>query len=153
MLDTESTVSIICRHIPEVQAVYLFGSAADCEIPVQELGDVDPGLLLPPGRQRDRFRLMLSSLGLPVDLADLRGAATCFAMEVIHTGKRIHVADQHAADTFEMLTLSAYQKLNLERADILSDILRSGQVVQLCPGLYPPGRGYPESYQGMRAVN
>ena len=139
MLDTESATSIIGRHIPEVQAIYLFGSASDGETPFQELGDVDLALLLPPGSPQDRSQLMLSSLrcdledalGLPVDLANLRTAHTSFAMEVIHTGKRIHVADHYAADTFEMLTLSAYQKLNLERAAILSDILDSGQVVQL----------------------
>lgn len=139
VLDSKSAISIIVHHIPEVQAIYLFGSASDGDIPTQELGDVDLALLLPPGSPHDRPRLMLSALrcdledtlGLPVDLANLRTAHTSFAMEVIHTGERIHVADLYAVDTFEMLTLSAYQKLNLERANILSDILDSGQMVQL----------------------
>ncbi|TVR30301.1 MAG: hypothetical protein EA404_12800 [Spirochaetaceae bacterium] len=55
-------------------------------------------------------------LGHAVDLADLRGAATTFAIEVIHTGRRVLTCDHYAADTFEMLTLSAYQRLNYQRA-------------------------------------
>ena len=139
MLDLQGASRIITRHIPDVQAVYLYGSAADSAVPLDAAGDIDIALLLPPGSPLDRAQLMLSELraeledelGHPVDLADLRGAATTFAIEVIHTGQRVLTCNHYAADTFEMLTLSAYQKLNYQRAGILADILATGRVVQL----------------------
>jgi PHD/YefM family antitoxin component YafN of YafNO toxin-antitoxin module len=41
--------------------------------------------------------------------------------------RRIYCADAYAADEFEMLTLSYYQKLNEERREILAEGLRSGR--------------------------
>jgi len=40
--------------------------------------------------------------------------------------RRIYTANAYAADEFEMLALSFYQKLNEERAEVLAEGLRSG---------------------------
>lgn len=41
--------------------------------------------------------------------------------------RRIYCGDLYAADEFEMLVLSFYQKLNEERAEVLAEGLRSGR--------------------------
>ncbi|MCZ7670644.1 MAG: hypothetical protein M5U34_27580 [Chloroflexi bacterium] len=41
--------------------------------------------------------------------------------------RRIFCADEYAADEFEMLTLSYYQKLNEERREILAEFARTGR--------------------------
>ena len=49
-----------------------------------------------------------------------------FQKEVVIADRRIAAADEYAADEFELLTLSLYQKLNQERAEILKEGLRTG---------------------------
>jgi hypothetical protein len=41
--------------------------------------------------------------------------------------RRIFTSDQYAADEFEMLILSYYQKLNAERAGVLAEFERTGK--------------------------
>ena len=43
--------------------------------------------------------------------------------------QRIHCVDQKAADEFEMLVVSAYQKLNEERREIIEAGLAEGRFV------------------------
>ena len=49
--------------------------------------------------------------------------------EVVTTGRRIYTGDARAADEFEMLTLSLYQKLNDERRAILEQFWATGRAV------------------------
>ncbi len=64
-----------------------------------------------------------------VDLINLRRVPTVLQKEIVATDRRIHTADEYAADEFEMLTISYYQKLNEERSEILKEIMTSGRVV------------------------
>jgi hypothetical protein len=41
--------------------------------------------------------------------------------------RRIYCGAEYAADEFEMLTLSFYQKLNQERREVLAEGLRGGR--------------------------
>ncbi len=66
-------------------------------------------------------------LGKPVDLINLRQVSTVFRKEIIMADRRIDCRDQYAADEFEILTLSFYQKLNQEQRDVLTEGLRSGR--------------------------
>lgn len=118
---------------PQAQAVYLFGSWV--EGTARPDSDCDVALLLPPTEARRAGVLALSPLrvelerrlGLEVDLVNLRLASTVLAKEVVTRGERIHAADLAAADAFEALTLSLYQELNLERAEVLRDFERTGR--------------------------
>ncbi len=122
---------------PCVQAVYLFGSLVDGE--QREGSDIDIALLLPPEQARRVGSMLMSALeerlesalSRSVDLINLREVSTVFQNEIISSGKRIHCADPEAADEFEMLVMSMYQKLNAERAGILSEGLRSGRFYQV----------------------
>ncbi len=66
-------------------------------------------------------------LGKNVDVINLRQASTVFQKEIIMAERRIFCANPYAADEFEMLTLSYYQKLNEERREILVEFARTGR--------------------------
>ena len=94
----------------------------------------DIALLLLPGEAEQAGRLALSdlhlqlemALGRDVDLLNARLVATVFQKAIIF-GELIYCADRYAVDEFEMLTLSCYQKLNEERAEILAEFRRTGR--------------------------
>ena len=81
---------------------------------------MDIALLLPPEKVREAGPLALGPLwfelerrlGKTVDLINLRQVSTVFQKEIIMADRRIYCGDEYAADEFEMLTLSFYQKLN-----------------------------------------
>ena len=128
-----SIVRIVLEHYPEAQAIYLFGSyGTENEWPDS---DVDIAVLLPPAEAKRAgaldmgdLRLTLEGLlGKDVDLINLRQVSTVLQKEVVFADRRIFCADVYAADEFEMLTLSFYQKLNQERAGVLADGLANGR--------------------------
>jgi len=96
---------------------------------------VDIALLLPPGHAKAIRVLAMSPLCCklgsllekPVDLINLREVSTVFQKEIIAADRRIHTGNAYAADEFEMLVLSFFQKLSQERAEILAEGLRSGR--------------------------
>lgn len=132
MNPTETIIQTLRDDYPNIQAIYLFGSweTAD-EWPDS---DVDIALLLPPDEAKtlDLRRLIDSQTRLesvlrkPVDLLNARQVSTVFQKEIVMADRRIYTANAYAADEFEMLTLSFYQKLNEERAEVLAEGLRSG---------------------------
>lgn len=133
--DAVSTIAAACRaSYPDLQAVYVFGSRAEGS--TRRGSDCDVAVLLPHETARRAGALALSELHqelerrlrLEVDLVNLRLASTVFANEIVATGERIESADPAAADDFEALTLSLYQELNVERADILREVERTGRV-------------------------
>ena len=128
----EGIISTVLAAYPATQAVYLFGSyGTENEWPDS---DVDIALLLPPDEAKKAGVLVMSELHFAlesllkkdVDLINLRHVSTVFQKEIIMAERRIFCADDYAADEFEMLVLSFYQKLNEERADLLAEGLRSG---------------------------
>ena len=132
---TMKIIRIILKHYPKTQAVYLFGSyETDFE---RSDSDIDLALLLPHGSREGNLQLAGSDcrfeleemLGKEVDLLNLRMLSTVFQKEVIMTGKLIHCAERYAVDEFEMLTMSSYQKLNEERAEILALIGKTGRIL------------------------
>ena len=127
-------IAAVIKHYPDVQAIYLFGSyGTDDAWPDS---DVDLAVLLPPEKSRAVGSLLMSDLRLElesllkkdVDLINLRQVATVLQKEIIMADRRIFHADEYGADEFEMLTLSNYQKLHAERAEILEEVLASGRV-------------------------
>lgn len=126
-------VAAIRATWPDVQAIYLFGSwGTEDEWPSS---DVDIAVLLPPQQAKALGTMALiqtqtrlsSLLRKPVDLLNLRQVSTVFQKEVVMADRRIYTGDEYAADEFEMLTLSFYQKLNEERAEVLAEGRRSGR--------------------------
>ncbi len=135
MADHEVIGNTVLKHHPHVQAVYLFGTYdTEREWPGS---DVDVAVLLPPEEAKRSGSLTWSGLhvaleqllGKDVDLINLRQAPTVVQKEVVFAGRRIICTDRYAAEEFEMLVLSFYQKLNEERAEILAGGLRSGRFI------------------------
>lgn len=129
---TDNIIAAITTRYPATQAIYLFGSyATENERPDS---DVDIALLLAPDTAKREGNLVLhplrprleTLLNKDVDLINLRQVSTVFQKEIIGADRRVYTGDAYAADEFEMLVLSFYQKLNEERAEILVEGLRSG---------------------------
>lgn len=133
MINEAELIPIILESYPNTQAIYLFGSwGTEDEWPSS---DVDIAVLLPPKEAKivDPIYWNLVALRLSnvvhkaVDLLNLRCVSTVFQKEVIMANRRIYTGDENAADEFEMLTLSFYQKLNQERAEVLAEGLQNGR--------------------------
>jgi predicted nucleotidyltransferase len=123
---------IVLEHYPAVEAIYVFGSHAAGN--PRPGGDIDIALLLPHRQAREVTGLgfgacwfeLAEALQMPVDLLNARRVSTVFQKEIIR-GEMIFCADRTAADEFEMMTLSYYQKLNYERRGILAEFKKTGR--------------------------
>ncbi len=133
MNDRAEIVRLVLEHYPNAQAIYLFGSyGTEQEWPDS---DVDIAVLLPPEEAKTAGLLQMSDLRFDletllekeIDLINIRRVPTVLQKEVVVADCRIYEGDWFAAEEFEMLTLSYYQKLNEERADIISSALASGR--------------------------
>ena len=86
---------------------------------------------------RITLRAMVTALALgsvlkrDVDLVNLRRVPTVLQKEIVIADRRIYTGDRYAAEEFEMLTLSFYQKLNEERAGIIESALKDGRFHQV----------------------
>jgi len=128
----ESIIRLALAHYPALQGIYLFGSFGTAD--ERTHSDVDIALLLSPNEAKQAGPLALGelhnelamALGREVDLLNARLVSTVFQMAIIY-GELIYCADRYAVDEFEMLTLSYYQKLNEERAEILAEFRRTGR--------------------------
>jgi uncharacterized protein len=137
MADLSPIIKTILAHHPTVQAVYLFGSYGTAD--ERPESDADIALLLPAGEAKKAGSLVATDLqseisgiiGRNVDLINLRQVSTVLQKEVIMAERRIFEGDLRAAEEFEMLTLSYYQKLNEERAAIIESVLAGGRFHRL----------------------
>lgn len=132
---TAKIVETILKYCPETQAVYLFGTYGTfAERPES---DVDIALLLPHNSRIGNLQLAKSDcrfeleelLEKEVDLLNVRKLSTVFQKEVVMNGHLIYGRTRHVVDEFEMLTLSYYQKLNEERAEILDEIRKTRKIL------------------------
>ena len=78
-----------------------------------------------------KLHLALESiLKMDVDIINLRNVSTVFQKEIVTADRRIYTGDSYAAEEFEMLTMSYYQKLNEERAEIIESVVAEGRFYQ-----------------------
>lgn len=125
-----ATVAEIRAALPDVQAIYRFGSsAADTFGPDS---DVDLAILarrpLSPNVRFDLQERLATALRRPVDLVDLRGASTVMAMQVVSKGILLHDGDPIARGAFEDRCYTGYARLNEERRGILDRVAAEGNV-------------------------
>lgn len=128
----EDILNSIRKHYPSIQAVYLFGSFGT-ELETEQ-SDLDIALLFDAEKAKSLGLLGMSNLrfeleeltGRTVDLLNLRLVNTVLQKEVIFSNRRALETNKFAADEFEMLTISKYQKLNDERKEIVEDAIKKG---------------------------
>ncbi len=135
-MNPQSIIDTVRKHHRNVQGIYLFGTfGTDTE---RTDSDLDLALLLPPAEAMKEKNLAIGACrdsleelsGRVVDLINLREANTVFQNEIMTEGRLVCVANENEIDAFEMKVMSAYQKLNEERAAILKDIEVSGRMLQ-----------------------
>lgn len=129
-MDHQRITKLIRRHLPEVQGIYLFGSAARDE--ARSDSDIDIAVLCSEalasvGKQQVHEELELA-LGIDVDLVDLRDATTVMRSQVLTTGIRLFESDARAVDAFEDFVYADYARLNEEREAIIDDVRRRGSI-------------------------
>lgn len=135
-MQEDAITRTVLAHYPQTEAIYLFGTYGTADQWPES--DVDVAVLLPPPQAKAAGALVLSDLRFAledrlqreVDLINLRRVPTVLQKEVIAADRRIYCADEYAADEFEMLTLSYYQRLNAERKEIIEDALATGNFIE-----------------------
>ncbi len=124
---------ILAAH-PNTQAIFLYGTWGT-EYQRRD-SDLDIAVLLPHKTARAVDSWAWCGLSVKVaraakveraDLINLRTAPIILRKEIIAAERRIYCADEYAADEFEMLTLSFYQKFNDERREIVESGLKTGR--------------------------
>ena len=63
-----------------------------------------------------------------VDLVGLQEASTDFRFVIVSTGQRIYCSDRTYCDTFDMIAYSMYQRLELERREIVEAVKKRGRI-------------------------
>lgn len=125
-----ATVGTICAALPDVQAIYHFGSTAtgtegpDSDIDLAILGPYS----LDPLVRFDLQEQLALALRRSVDLVDLRAASPVMVMQVLATGRLLHDAAPEARGLFEDRSFGTYARLNEERRGILERVAAEGTV-------------------------
>lgn len=128
--DSVLIISFLRRAIPDVLAIYRFGSSGtDSE---RDDSDVDVAFLsqapLDPALTWNLAADLAALLHRDVDLVDLRHSSTVMRSQIVSTGDRVFCACSATADAFEAMVYSAYALLNEERAGILDDVVARGTI-------------------------
>ncbi len=129
-IDHDAIVRLLVQAVPDLIAVYSFGSQASGQ--ARESSDVDLAVLahqpLPSVRRFELEQELAGLLHREVDLVDLRGASTVMRMQVIATGGCLYSGDDGGRQRFEGYVYSSYARLNEERREILKDVHGRGLV-------------------------
>lgn len=121
----DALVATIRHHLPDIVAVYVFGSRARGR--GRRDSDLDIALLLPPGADVDVSRRIALAGDLRdiadcvVDLSALDAVdATVLTKEVVTTGSLLYTNDEAAVALFEMRALREYARLCEDRQPVLA---------------------------------
>lgn len=123
-------VATVLAFASDVQAIYLYGSMArgdgrqdsDVDIALMRLAPVDAALAL-------QLRTELGAkLGRDVDILDLRRAPTEVAFQAVTDGVVLYGESDPAVALYENSVMSMYAAVQLERREIIADIVARGSV-------------------------
>lgn len=126
----QDIIALITAALPDVLAIYLFGTHAsdfersDSDIDVAVLGSrpLDSVMVWELSQQ------LATKLKREVDLVDLATASTVLKAQIVVHGERIWCGAVAHCEQYEVYVLSAYARLNEERKYILDDVLSRGSV-------------------------
>jgi predicted nucleotidyltransferase len=128
-MNIQALLTHLQNHLPDLLAVYLFGSHAqgtagpgsDVDMAVLLSGQVDPVLLWQLSGD------LADIAGVAVDLIDLRAATTVMQYQIVTRGQRLWAKDVRAG-VFESFILSEKTAFDAARAGLLKDIQEEGTV-------------------------
>lgn len=125
-----SIVETIQSILVDVEAIYLFGSMAQGLSRLDS--DIDIAILSAKLLSVNEAMAIKSQLGQrlqrDIDLVDLRNASTEIAFQVITEGLCLFGADKPNVGLFEVSVMTRYADLQIERREIISDIVSRGRV-------------------------
>ena len=123
-------VRIITGSIPDVIAIYRFGSTA--ERTALPTSDIDlaflAGQAVEPLRRFELQERLALALRRNVDLVELRAASTVMRMQVLSHGLVLAAPRPGEQVRFENYVYGSYARLNEERQAILEQVRREGTV-------------------------
>lgn len=125
----EVIVMPVLAALPQAMAVYAFGSRVKGD--ARPDSDLDLAVLVPG--YADPLKLwslagdLSTTLGLDVDLLDLRRASTVMQYQILTGGRRLWGREPDAG-RFECFVMSEKLDLDQARAGLLADIRRDGRV-------------------------
>jgi predicted nucleotidyltransferase len=130
-VDPKEVARVVEEIFPEALGVWIYGSFADGSARADS--DIDVAILaerpLESGwEDLDRRGDLTLRLGRDVDLVDLRKVPPLLRFEVFSSGVRIAARNPLACDFFETAAVSGYQRLNVERREIMDAIAARGTV-------------------------
>jgi predicted nucleotidyltransferase len=130
-VDPKEVARVVEEIFPEALGVWIYGSFADGSARADS--DLDIAVLPDRPLKMDwddlgRFGDLTLRLGRDVDLVDLRRVPPLLRFEIFSSGVRIAARDPAACDFFETAAISGYQRLNVERRDLLDAIAARGTV-------------------------
>jgi len=122
-------VKTLKQEIPELQALYLFGSYSNGT--ATKNSDVDIAYLTSHSLSSvDRWNIsqkLASLLSKDVDLVELSKTNTVFRYQILSTGTRIY-GEGYEVDSFETLAYSFYLRFREERQPIVDEIMKNKSV-------------------------
>ena len=129
-LRDERMLAVLRAGIPDLQAVYRYGSAGG---PYERTeSDIDLAVLAarPVGfTQLTRLAAELAQLtGKEADLHDMRRLPVSLRVQIVTGGVRLFAAQRGAVEEYDSRVLSDYVRLNEERRGILDDIRARGSI-------------------------
>lgn len=129
-MDPSPVVEALRRALPDLQAVYVFGSIARGDDVTGS--DVDLAILCPMKLTAEtRWNLagqLASLINRDVDLVDLRSASTVLRVNVLADGRLLYDGAPYERALFEATACADYTRLQDERRPILEQIARDGRV-------------------------
>jgi uncharacterized protein len=123
-------VAAIRAALPDVQAIYVFGSRARGDHGAES--DVDLAVLCPrplPATARWEMQQRLAALAhRDVDLVDLHNASTVLHVNVLDDARVLYDGAPFERALFEATACADYARLQEERREILRQVARDGRV-------------------------
>jgi len=128
--DKQLIIKILTDTIPELQALYLFGSQNDGT--ATSISDVDVAYLskvpLSSLERWDVSQKLASVLSVDVDLVELSSTNTIFRYQILSTSERIY-GEGYDVESFETLAYSFYLRFQEERKPIVDSICHDIKVL------------------------
>jgi len=131
-LDTkykQQIIDTLKQNIPELQALYLFGSQNDGT--ATKKSDIDIAYLskksLSSFERWDISQKLALVLSLDIDLIELSSTNTIFRYQILSTAERIY-GKGYEVESFETLAYSFYLRFREERQSIVDEIMKNRSI-------------------------
>ena len=126
----QQIIDTLTQEIPEIQALYLFGSQNDGT--ATKKSDIDIAYLsnrsLSSLERWDISQKLASLISIDIDLVELTSTNTVFRYQILSTAERIY-GKGYEVESFETLAYSFYLRFREERQPIVDEIMKNRSVL------------------------